>query len=123
MRRILPLLAALTLALTACSGDDSGSAGDAFVGHDHGAAEVELPECADVWVVGGTVPRSYAGCYDSERDTVNALTSFACGDGTQLVTFREDLWARGDGAIARKRTPVLTDDPGYGNAFRSCNTG
>lgn len=116
---MLPVLA--VLALTACSGDEPTE--DAFVGHDHGAAETELPECADVWVVGGQVPASYQGCYDSERDTVNALTSYACGDGSQVVSFREDLWARGDDPIARKQTPALADDPGYRKALRRCNSG
>ncbi len=112
---------AVALALTGCSDDEPAE--DAFVGHDHGAAEGELPECADVWVEGGRVPRSYQSCYDSDRDTVNALTSFSCADGTQLVSFREDLWAGGDGPIAQKRTPALADDPDYRQALRRCNSG
>lgn len=80
-------LAALALVLAGCS--DDGGEGESSTG---------LPDCADVWVAGETLPEDYDGCM-SDPDTIEAAVVMTCDDGSEFTGFDDRLYAKLGGEI------------------------
>lgn len=58
-----------------------------------------LPECSEVWVVGKTLPKDYAGCKLPEGG-IDRGADYACTDGKgDLIGHNEQFFARPGGQI------------------------
>lgn len=76
-----------------------------------------LPNCADVWVDGATLPGRYAGC---EADGVRVKTTRRfCEFGRPLITYADSFYAVTNGVIHGTNGP-LKQDPGFQRAMSSC---
>lgn len=100
------------LLLTACGGggdDDEGGTGSGG-----------LPDCADVWVEGETLPEDYEGCMDG--DMTVALVTSDCTDGSRLTGYDDRYWALLGGEIKDAGAEDATAaDPEYGADLAACN--
>lgn len=133
MKTLVALLLALAV-LSGCGSDDGDDGASGATDGDSPRADVYseattddsaqesddgvYPACDEVWVPGQTVPAAYDGCLDG--DTIEGAASFDCTDGTSLQSFRDELWALGDGPIAEKTTPEIAADPAYKAAYDTC---
>ncbi|GGO77719.1 hypothetical protein [Nocardioides deserti] len=76
------------------------------------------PDCAEVWVAGGTLPGGYQECYeDGERVKANGRY---CEFGKPLITYGDRFWAVPGGRIGESRGALL-DDAAYEDALRKCS--
>ncbi|NHC24645.1 hypothetical protein G6553_15885 [Nocardioides sp. IC4_145] len=95
------------------SGDASASASAST----SASAGTEGPDCAEVWVAGGTLPRGYQECYEGgERVKANGRY---CEFGKPLITYGDRFWAVPGGRIGESRGALL-DDAAYEDALRKC---
>lgn len=101
---LLGLAAVLALSLTACSSDDSDESADGDSSAGSSAADLQsgVPDCADVWVDGGSLPEDYEGCRDG--DTIVASFTWDCEDGRTFTSSMPgygflggELWITPDG--------------------------
>lgn len=76
-----------------------------------------LPDCADVWQDGETMPAGYRGCLDG--DTKVARESRYCEFGKPLLTYADRFYAVPRGTIHEVRGS-LEKDRGYRRALASC---
>lgn len=83
-RTTLPAALAATLLLLAGCGDESGSpsASPSESGPTIDLGGDDIPKCAEVWKVGATLPKDYAGCNDG--DTTVDLIYTECTDGSSM---------------------------------------
>ncbi|MFL6062361.1 MAG: hypothetical protein ACJ72E_14100 [Marmoricola sp.] len=81
MRTGATVLAVLLLA-AGCAGNDSKR-------NTHGGPTLS---CNDVWVVGRTLPATYAGCVDPDG-SIQAAKPTVCSDGSRLFVYKDKLWA------------------------------
>jgi hypothetical protein len=81
------------------------------------AADPDAPDCAEVWVTGGPIPRSYAGCNDG--DSFVERQALGCSSGQRLVTF-DDRWYGVVGGLVREGTTPLEQDREYRASVASC---
>lgn len=75
------------------------------------------PACAEVWVDGKDLPRSYRGCVQGDT-WVRADTSH-CASGQVLVTF-DDRFYGAKGAVVNDVSGPLDKSKQYQRAVRSC---
>lgn len=80
-------------------------------------APAGTPDCAQVWQVGSTLPKGYAGC--AEAGVLVAPDGLGCSSGQVLVRYDERLWAVRGGAIAGGDTP-LQDSKEYRKIVSTC---
>jgi hypothetical protein len=135
--RTATLVAPLVLSaglLAGCSGDDgdevatdpaasssaaapSGDASASATPSTSPSAGADGPDCAEVWVAGGTLPRGYQECYeDGERVKANGRY---CEFGKPLITYGDRFWAVPGGRIGESEGALL-DDAAYEDALRKC---
>lgn len=81
------------------------------------SADPDAPDCAEVWVTGGPIPRSYAGCNDGESFVERQ--ALGCSSGQRLVTF-DDRWYGVVGGLVREGTTPLDQDREYRASVDSC---
>lgn len=93
------------------SGDASASASSSP------AADAGGPDCAEVWVAGGTLPRGYQECYEGD-ERVQANGRY-CEFGKPLITYGDRFWAVPGGRIGESRGALL-EDAAYEDALRKC---
>jgi len=120
--------AAAVLLLAAACGDDNGSsaqdpADDTPASQQpsdtDGASEPpapDLPACADVWVAGATLPRSYRGC-EQDGESIKA-DKHPCSYGSAIVEFADRFYAVNGKQI--NEVPSLTDSDQYQQALSAC---
>lgn len=113
------------LALTVACGDDAGVTADdpgpgsssAPVSPSESDTGPVLPDCADVWVDGATLPGRYAGC-EVDGVRVKATRRF-CEFGRPLITYDDRFYAVTTGLIHGTDGP-LKQDQGFQRAMSSC---
>jgi hypothetical protein len=120
--------AAAVLLLAAACGDDTGSsaedpADDTAASQEPSATEgaseppaADLPACADVWVTGATLPRSYRGC-EQDGESIKA-DKHPCSYGAAIVEFADRFYAVTGKQI--NEVPSLTDSDQYQQALSAC---
>ena len=121
-------LAAATLLLAVGCGDDDGDAAEDPAGESpssqapsttDGTSEPTaptLPACADVWVVGATLPRDYRGC---EQDGAAVKPDkHPCSYGSAIVEFADRFYAVSGKQI--NEVPSLTDSEQFQQALSAC---
>ncbi len=80
-------------------------------------ADPDAPDCAEVWVTGGPIPRGYAGCNDGDAFVERQV--LGCSSGQRLVTF-DDRWYGVLGGLVREGTTPLEQDREYRASVDSC---
>ncbi len=75
------------------------------------------PQCADVWVKKGKLPRQYDGCYEGAEKVKADRTM--CSFGRPIITYVDRFYAVPSGTIHRVRGS-LQDNRGYLSAMKSC---
>ncbi|WP_134764555.1 hypothetical protein [Nocardioides sp. 1609] len=75
------------------------------------------PTCADVWVAGATLPRTYSGC--AEGETLVAADRLGCSSGQRIVRYADRFYAVAGSDITETSGP-LAQDPDYGDAVARC---
>lgn len=130
------LALAACLGLAACGVDESGSAEDPSAGESTStpteepteepsetpteeSTEPAGPACADVWVAGETLPTSYNGCQDVEKDTWVQAMVYRCSSGQRLVTFQRTFYAAKGEVVNESETP-LARNPEFQKVLASC---
>jgi hypothetical protein len=121
-------LAVAILLLAAGCGDDDGDtaddpAGDGPTSQAPSSTEgstdqpgTDLPACADVWVAGATLPRSYRGC---EQDgVVVKADKHQCSYGAAIVEFDDRFYAVTGKLI--NEVPSLADSDQFHGALTAC---
>lgn len=97
----------LALALTGCGGDESGTASDPATtpATDTSTPTVTdsptatktpkpkpvLPDCADIWVAGKILPKSYRGCEDASGKVSKSVRG--CSIGSKLGQYGDQYYA------------------------------
>jgi len=116
-------LAAVVLLLAAGCGEDDGgtaedSSGESPAGQSPSATGggTDLPACADVWVAGATLPRSYRGC-DQDGVAVKA-DKHACSYGSAIVEYDDRFYAVTGKHI--NEVPSLADSDQFQQALTAC---
>ena len=121
-------VAAAILLLAAGCGDDDGDAAEDPVGESpssqapsatDGSSEPpapELPKCADVWVAGATLPRSYRGC-EQGGEAIQAA-KHQCSYGSAIVEFADRFYAVTGKQI--NEVPSLIDSEQFKRAMSAC---
>jgi hypothetical protein len=122
------LLAVALSALTACGGDTeeaqdptgptSSSEASEPSGSESSDVPADAPACAEVWVAGGKIARTYQGCVDEsgayvERDSVG------CSSGQRLIVFGDRFWGVQGGTVYEAEGS-LDEDRDYRDATRRC---
>lgn len=102
------------------SGSSEPSGSESTEPEDEPTAEVpaNAPDCQEVWVDEGSLPRTYQGCVDDagtyvERDAVG------CSSGQRLVIFDDRFWGV-LGATVYEAKGTLDQDRDYRAATRRC---
>lgn len=121
-------LAAAVVLLSAGCGDDDGNTAEDPAGEPSasqepsatdgtpGSAAPELPACADVWVAGATLPRSYRGC-EQDGEAIKA-DKHPCSYGLDIVEFADRFYAVTGKQI--NEVPSLTESDQYRQALTAC---
>lgn len=121
------LAAAILLLASGCGNDDGETAddpeGDSPSSHapsgtegSPGQPEIDLPACAEVWVAGAILPRSYRGC---EQDGVEVRADkHQCSYGAAIVEFGDRFYAVTGKPI--NQVPSLTDSDQFHRALTAC---
>ncbi|MFW6774700.1 hypothetical protein ACOACO_10480 [Nocardioides sp. CPCC 205120] len=93
------------------SGAGSGASG----------APADAPACAEVWVVGGSIPADYEGCLD-EEGTLEVAETTECTDGRQLLTGPSGFGFAGETATPTPAGLAEPDpaSPEYTAALEEC---
>ena len=107
--RIAIAVAAL-LSVVACGAGEDEKAYTEFTD-----AVAATPNCADVWVVGETLPEDYEGCRDDD-DVLQLSAYYTCDDGTKLTGYDDRLYAVMGSEIRDH------NDNGYVRAFAACKS-
>ena len=114
----LVLLAGLGLA--ACGEDDPDSAEDPSAGEststpsetpteepsEEPSEEPMGPACADVWVAGATLPATYDGCQDAEKEKWVEAMVYHCSSGQRLVTYGTTFYAAKGEVVNESEVPL-----------------
>lgn len=75
-------------------------------GSDSGGSDGK-PQCADVFKVGATIPKTFDGCYDGDEPA--AVLQYKCVDGgDQLVT--DEAFGRVGGVVEKRTDEAYTAD-------------
>ena len=121
------LAVAILLLAAGCGDDDSDTADDpggdapsseapSSTEGTTGEPETDLPACAEVWVAGATLPRSYRGC---EQDGVEIKADkHQCSYGAAIVEFDDRFYAVTGKPI--NELPSLTDSEQFHQALSAC---
>jgi hypothetical protein len=120
-------VAAVLLLAAACGDDDGGSAEDPAddtstsqqPSATDGTSEppaTDLPACADVWVVGATLPRGYHGC-EQDGEAIKA-DKHPCSYGSAIIEFADRFYAVSGKQI--NEVPSLTESDQYQQALTAC---
>jgi Putative peptidoglycan binding domain len=86
-------------------------------------AEVDLsgvPECADIWVDGKTLPADYEGCVGASGNLVLSAM-LACVDGSQFTTHEDLFFARVGGTITAGPGRSPETAAAYSKALSDCH--
>ncbi|QCW50274.1 hypothetical protein FE634_07430 [Nocardioides dongxiaopingii] len=75
------------------------------------------PACAEVWVDGASLPRTYAGC--AEGETFVAPDRLGCSSGQRIVRYADRFYAVAGSDVTETSGP-LAQDPDYGDAVARC---
>src|SRR4051812_6550489 len=84
-------MAAVLLLMSSCGDDSSSTADDPSTGTSSSASDSGWPSCSDVWVDGGTIPKTYQGCVDDDGTEVKADKQ-SCSSGQVLVTYDDTYY-------------------------------
>ena len=94
----------MLLLVTACGSDSGGSsATDEPTATASSPTEVEStdapegPACADIWVEGAKLDRTYAGCVDDSG--LVAPDKVGCSSGQTFVLYGDQYWAVKGGVV------------------------
>ena len=116
-------LAAAILLLTAGCGDDDADtaedpAGDGPTTQSPSSTKssTDLPACADVWVAGAKLPRSYRGC-EQDGATVKA-DKHTCSYGAAIIEFDDRFYAVTGKYI--NEVPSLQESEQFHQALSAC---
>lgn len=77
------------------------------------------PLCADVWVDGEVLAKSYAGCHDAEESRWVEAHVLRCSSDQRIVTFADSFYA----VPGREIVAVdgsLAEDPDYTQMVAAC---
>ena len=121
------LAAAILLLAVGCSDDDGGSAEDPAGESPSSQAPSapdssteppapDLPKCADVWVAGATLPRTYRGC-EQDGEAIRAV-KHQCSYGSAIVEFADRFYAVTGKQI--NEVPSLIDSEQFKQAMNAC---
>lgn len=119
------LATAVVLLAAGCGDDDGNAAEDPAAGTsasqepsatDGTSAAPELPACADVWVAGATLPRSYRGC--EQNGEAIKPDKHPCSYGSAIVEFADRFYAVTGKQI--NEVPSLTESEQYRQALTAC---
>jgi hypothetical protein len=121
------LAAGVLLVAAGCGDDDGNSAEDPVdettTSQDPSATDStsessapDLPACADVWVAGATLPRSYRGC-DQDGEAIKA-DKHPCSYGSAIVEFADRFYAVNGKQI--NEVPSLAQSKQYQQALTAC---
>jgi hypothetical protein len=116
--KVLSLLLVATIAVACDSGGDNGSSEDAQSATTTGG----MPQCAEVWKAGKTLPVDYSGCTnDGNGGDIEALVTVDCADGSVFTGHQDRYWAVLGGAIKDSGTEGGTaDSPEYQADYATC---
>ncbi len=122
MRRLLLVLTVVIVSLTGCSSasDDgdkepSGATASGSSPSDPGGPG---PACADIWKPGATLSADYETCYVDGAKAVQDVIE--CDDGTRLVVYNNEMFARTGTKIVRPDASPLQDLPAYSKVYSAC---
>lgn len=76
------------------------------------------PPCSSVWQEGKTLPADYEGCLDG--DTPGEADVIDCSDGSQLITYADEFFARSGQEIMKPVDAPIQDTEDYSAAFSDC---
>lgn len=76
------------------------------------------PPCSSVWQEGKTLPADYAGCLDG--DVPGEADVIDCEDGSRLITYANEFFARSGDKIIKPADAPLQDTEEYSTAFSAC---
>ena len=114
------------LALASCGQQDGGESADDRPASGSSAsapsgeeAPPGTPECTDIWVAGGQIPRGYHGCADEagafvERDVLG------CSSGQRMVRYADRFWGVLGGTV-NEADGSLDEDRDYRESMRNCS--
>ncbi|WP_203336834.1 hypothetical protein [Nocardioides limicola] len=111
--RHLTVAAVAALAVSGCGSGSEPGAADPEPERPGEAA----PDCAALWVDGGTLPEEYDGCV-ADGVLVEA-DGFPCEFGIPLFTYADRYYAVAGGRINETDGPLANSEQ-YLNAFDSC---
>lgn len=121
------MAAALLLVTAACGGDPDDTAEDPAESTTPSSPEstsaptsdapgTEVPDCAEVWVAGATLPRGYQGC-EQDGETVRA-DRHPCSYGAAIVEFDDRFYAVTGKKI--NEVPSLAESQQFEQALSAC---
>ena len=110
-------MAAGLLLMSSCGEDSSSTADDPSTASSSPTSDSGWPACSDVWVDGGTIPKSYKGCVGDDGTEVKADKQ-TCSSGQVLVTYDDSFYGVVGGPV--NQADSLKTDSGYKGARTAC---
>ena len=113
------------LALASCGQQDGGESAEDRPASDSSASSTGeeappgTPECDDIWVAGGKIPRVYHGCAD-EAGAYVERDSLGCSSGQRMVRYADRFWGVLGGTV-NEADGSLDEDPDYRQSMRNCS--